>query len=454
MLKKFRYLNTDVHVYEQEENEKPRLLQHERIAPLSYIRDDNGKLPKAIINCSYFTPKFVVGRNQGDLRNDTVDNGFCDLVFCKDGSYHFGHYKSWDYQSNVVAGMSLATFLVKDGQPVQEVSSFADDKLNARRPQTAIGILQDGTILLIVSEGDGNGDRGINGYELRTLIMREYPTIKFLGQCDGGGSSEMIVNGKIINRLSEGRERAMWNGFALIEKETIEKPEAPSNPNAKFTVSEWMKYLEEKVWEQNIYKLGGIGRYDGPNGIRTFDCVGIFKSKLWNYPEEPNNYGVTYPDANVGMMKNRCTKLMPFDEKKMKPGMVVFIGTEHIGMVGDPKFFKEGSNPKDCIYECTPAFQNKVLRSSVKDRKTKCWDTMGYADFVIYDEEKVEEPSVPQHDHDEIDELKKQVMSLTSQLVEANKQKEKLEIQNLKFEEQLSNANEKLLQIKNIIGDK
>ena len=71
MLKKFRYLGTDVYVYEQEQNEQPRLLQHAKLNPLSFIRDEEGQLPKAIVNCSYFSRDYVIGRDQGDLRNDT-----------------------------------------------------------------------------------------------------------------------------------------------------------------------------------------------------------------------------------------------------------------------------------------------------------------------------------------------------------------------------------------------
>ena len=75
MYKKYRYNNTDINVYEGKPTDL-RLLQHEKLNPLSYLRYGKDK-PKAVINCSYFSSQFVLGRNQGDLKNDTHDqDGF------------------------------------------------------------------------------------------------------------------------------------------------------------------------------------------------------------------------------------------------------------------------------------------------------------------------------------------------------------------------------------------
>jgi putative glutamine transport system substrate-binding protein len=75
MYKKDRYLNTDIHLYVQENNEYPRLLQHSSINPLSYLRDDNGNKPHVVINCSYFNNPYVDGRNQGDLYDEIMLRG-------------------------------------------------------------------------------------------------------------------------------------------------------------------------------------------------------------------------------------------------------------------------------------------------------------------------------------------------------------------------------------------
>ena len=217
MYKNFRYLNTDVHIYEQE-NEDVVLLQHDKPHPLSWLRF-NGLKPKAVVNCSYFTNDYVLGRNQGDVRNDTHDqNGFYDLVFTKDGKYHIGNFKSWEYRDNVIGGFSVATVLIKDGKECGDVSVAiaSGSKLVDKNPQTAIGVLKDGSVILVVSDGRTNVNKGLNGYELRTFLKQHYD-LELLCQLDGGGSSEMIVASAIMNEPSDGKERLMFNGLALVD---------------------------------------------------------------------------------------------------------------------------------------------------------------------------------------------------------------------------------------------
>ena len=231
MYQKFRYADTDIHIYEGKSTDI-RLLQHEKLNPLSYLRYGNDK-PSCVINCSYFSNSFVLGRNQGDLRNDTHDqDGFYDLVFLNDGTYRIGSFKSWDYsdKSKVNAGFSVATILILDSMNVNQYSEAIcqASKLSLRNPQTAIGVLANGNVLLIVADGRTAQNVGLTGYELRTFIKNKYPTIELLCQLDGGGSTEMIVDGKIVNIPSDGKERNMFNGLALIgeldEEEPIEEP--------------------------------------------------------------------------------------------------------------------------------------------------------------------------------------------------------------------------------------
>ena len=222
MYKKYRYNSTDIHVYEGKATDL-RLLQHEKLNPLSYLRYGNDK-PKAVINCSYFSSKFVLGRNQGDLKNDTHDqDGFYDLVFLNDGTYRIGSFKSWDYsdKSKVNAGFSVATILILDSMSVNQYSNAIcqASKLSLRNPQTAVGVLANGNVLLIVADGRTAQNVGLTGYELRTFIKNNYPTIELLCQLDGGGSTEMIVNGKIVNIPSDGKERNMFNGLAFISSD-------------------------------------------------------------------------------------------------------------------------------------------------------------------------------------------------------------------------------------------
>lgn len=219
----YRYKETDINVINQTD-ETVRLLQSDMKYPLSKFYIDGAKV-KAIINCSYFINDYVLGRNQGDLFNNTHDqDGFYDLVFTKDGKYHLGSFKSWDYTENVLAGFSVATVLIKDGQDIELISSAICDhsKIDNRDPQTAIAITKQGSVILIVADGRSTRNKGLTGYELRDFV-KFLDDIELLCQLDGGGSSEMLIDGQIVNKPSDGAERAMFNGLALITENTPKK---------------------------------------------------------------------------------------------------------------------------------------------------------------------------------------------------------------------------------------
>lgn len=252
MYQKFRYLNTDIHIYIQEDNEYPRLLQHNELYPLSWLRDEKGNKPKAVINCSYFANKYVCGRNQGDLKNDTHDqDGYYDLVLLNGNKYALDKFRSWDYQTNpdVLAGFSVGAVLIEDGYKVEWVSrAIADDsKIYSKNPQTALAILEDGTHIFIVTDGRTTANKGVNGIELREFVTSQFTNVKLLVLLDGGGSSELIVDSKIMNAISS--ERRMYNGLAFIQKQTefgYVEEEVVIYPNVQ-ELKQKVQELEQKV---------------------------------------------------------------------------------------------------------------------------------------------------------------------------------------------------------------
>ncbi|MBQ9764176.1 MAG: phosphodiester glycosidase family protein [Phascolarctobacterium sp.] len=83
-------------------------------------------------------------------------------------------------------------------------------------PRTAIGLKKDGTVLVLVVDGRSNTSRGLTLQELATYFLR-------LGACDamnldGGGSSVMVINGEIVNKPSDGRERPVSMAMGLFPK--------------------------------------------------------------------------------------------------------------------------------------------------------------------------------------------------------------------------------------------
>jgi exopolysaccharide biosynthesis protein len=64
---------------------------------------------------------------------------------------------------------------------------------------------------------DGRRPRWSRGATLGELrkIMRNLGAVDALN-LDGGGSSEMVVKGKVVNRPSDGRERRITNAVLIL----------------------------------------------------------------------------------------------------------------------------------------------------------------------------------------------------------------------------------------------
>lgn len=91
-------------------------------------------------------------------------------------------------------GMSFGPFLIVNGEP----SQFKGNGGYGIAPRTAIGQRKDGIVLLLVIDGRRPGHSlGVDMVEL-TNIMLKYGAYN-ASNLDGGGSSSMAVDGKIIN---------------------------------------------------------------------------------------------------------------------------------------------------------------------------------------------------------------------------------------------------------------
>lgn len=95
--------------------------------------------------------------------------------------------------------------------------NIAKDIARGRAPRTAVGLKQDGTVLVLVVDGRSSNSKGLTLQELATYFLR-------LGardavNLDGGGSSVMVINGEVVNKPSDGRERAVSMALGLFPKD-------------------------------------------------------------------------------------------------------------------------------------------------------------------------------------------------------------------------------------------
>ncbi len=85
-----------------------------------------------------------------------------------------------------------------------------------KQPRSLIGQKADGNIVWVVIDGRRENSKGATITECATLMLELGCTIA--ANLDGGGSSEMIVNNTIVNKPSDGSERAIGTSFMCYGK--------------------------------------------------------------------------------------------------------------------------------------------------------------------------------------------------------------------------------------------
>jgi len=127
------------------------------------------------------------------------------------GSRHLMLRVASDVDSRASVGASHV--LVRAGRRwfASDGSAFAD----RRHPRTMSGVTRDGTTLLVTVDGRQAGHS--LGMTLReaTDFMLGLGAVEAVNH-DGGGSSTFVMRGRVVNRPSDGRERAVTNSWVIV----------------------------------------------------------------------------------------------------------------------------------------------------------------------------------------------------------------------------------------------
>jgi len=192
-------------------------------------------------------------------------------IFCLPEDKYLG-YRMWD----MVWGFGVVAQLVKDGRvDLRYRTDWLHGLVKTRHPRTAYGVRGDEFIVVTI-DGRRYG-RGMTGPELAEYMASLDCDLAVMP--DGGGSSEALVNGKIVNRPSDGRERPQPAALLFIAKGTKnQKPGIELNINRllKFgTRGDDVKRLQEAL------SIAGFspGPADGIFGPMTHWAVKRFQRK-------------------------------------------------------------------------------------------------------------------------------------------------------------------------------
>jgi len=113
----------------------------------------------------------------------------------------------------VLDAIGGSVLLVEDGQVVTEKCHLGYECW--RHPRTGVGITEDGRILLVVLDGRRPGySVGMRREEFAGLML-SLGAVDALA-LDGGGSSEMVVDGRVINRPAGNEERGLMSALLVL----------------------------------------------------------------------------------------------------------------------------------------------------------------------------------------------------------------------------------------------
>ena len=121
----------------------------------------------------------------------------------------------WQDMTNIIQAGPL---LLDEGRFVGADEGFDNALISIRHPRSAVGLTEAGEWVFMLIDGrNGMHSSGATISELAD-IMRVY-NIQYALNLDGGGSSEIVINGRIYNSPSDGRERLISYGLGAISRE-------------------------------------------------------------------------------------------------------------------------------------------------------------------------------------------------------------------------------------------
>ncbi|MDO5348106.1 MAG: phosphodiester glycosidase family protein, partial [Bacillota bacterium] len=124
------------------------------------------------------------------------------LSLKSDGNLNFTTINSEEEFNNldIEQTFTFGPILVRDSQATQLNDT-------SRHPRTAIGQLDDNRYVIVVAEGRMEGADGMTLGELQQLFLNL--GCKTAYNLDGGGSTTLYFQGKLINTPSDGSERSV-----------------------------------------------------------------------------------------------------------------------------------------------------------------------------------------------------------------------------------------------------
>jgi len=135
----------------------------------------------------------------------------------KDVTLDVSTIPNWDNVNHIISG---GPYLVKNSQVYVDVSEQKLGSIGGRNPRSAVGYTADGNLIIVAVDGREEASVGLTLTELANF-MKSIGCVNAMN-LDGGGSTVLYVNGKVVNHPK------VQGGIALSNALTLNKIE-PDN---------------------------------------------------------------------------------------------------------------------------------------------------------------------------------------------------------------------------------
>lgn len=134
------------------------------------------------------------------------------LIDKKEIKFNVKTLPEWNNVKHIIGG---GPYLVKNGQAYVDVSEQKLGAIGGRNPRSAIGYTADGDLIIVAVDGREKASVGMSLWELASF-MKSIGCINAMN-LDGGGSTVLYVNGKVVNNPK------VQGGIALSNAITLNK---------------------------------------------------------------------------------------------------------------------------------------------------------------------------------------------------------------------------------------
>jgi hypothetical protein len=240
----------------------------------------------AAVNLSFFNfskKPVVLGvdyRDAGFTKASPADTGFKGYELAYKGNELIiadftESFFNEEIENKAHWAVSLSYSLVLDGK-IDIRGHEAFDHYRYRHPRTCIGQKKDGTIVMAVIDGRSKKSRGVTAQQ-SAQIMLDLGCVKAIN-ADGGGSSQMVYKGRLVNECSDGPYgRAVANALVIYSKKPV-KIDQRDYPVLRYgSRGDFVKTMQQKLIKLG-YDLGRSGA-DGSFGLKTLAGLKRFQDE-------------------------------------------------------------------------------------------------------------------------------------------------------------------------------